>query len=194
MNELEKLQKQILKCRICKKTFGFEPNPIVFGNKNAKIMQLGQAPSKRANETNKFFDDQSGKRLKYEWYQITDEDFYNPNNFYILPMAHCFPGQDSNGHDKNPPKICYQKWGCQELELGNNKMYIVIGAKAAKQLFPHEKFEDLVFKDNTHNGKPVYVLPHPSPLNGRWLSKHPDFLKKRMPYIRKKVQEALNIK
>lgn len=191
MNELEKLQNQILKCRICRKTFGFEPNPIVFGNQNAKIVQLGQAPSKRANEMNKFFDDQSGKRLKYEWYQITDEEFYNPNNFYILPMAHCFPGQESNGHDKNPPKICYQKWGCKELELVNNEIYIVIGSKAAKQLFPHEEFEDLVFNDNIYNGKPVYVLPHPSPLNRRWLNKHPDFLNKRMPIIRKKIKQIL---
>ena len=93
MNNIEKLQKQILKCRICKETFKFEPNPIVFGNKQAKIVQLGQAPSKKASETNKFFDDQSGKRLKYKWYQITDEEFYNKNNFYILPLAHCYPGK-----------------------------------------------------------------------------------------------------
>jgi len=193
MNELEKLQKQILKCRICKETFGFEPNPIVSGNINAKIVQLGQAPSKKASKTNKFFDDQSGKRLKYEWYQITDNDFYNPDNFYILPMAHCFPGQELNGHDRIPPKICFQKWGAKELELINNEIYIIIGSKAAKQLFPQYKFEDLVFKDIKYNNKPVYVLPHPSPLNRRWLSKHPDFLKKRMPQIRKKVKEILNI-
>jgi len=188
MKELEKLQKQIEKCRICRETFGFEPKPIVFGNKNAKIVQLGQAPSRRASETNKFFDDQSGKRLKYEWYQITDNEFYNPDNFYILPMAHCFPGQEPNGHDKTPPKICYQKWGRKELELVNNQIYIIIGSKAAKQLFPHEKFEELVFKDNIYNGKPAYVIPHPSPLNRRWLNKHPEFLSKRMPIIREKIK------
>jgi len=191
MNELEKLQKQILKCRICKETFGFEPNPIVSGNINAKIVQLGQAPSKKASKTNKFFDDQSGKRLKYEWYQITDKDFYNPDNFYILPMAHCFPGQELNGHDKIPPKICFQKWGAKELELINNEIYIIIGAKAAKAFFPEKDFEELVFNDQTLNNKVAFVLPHPSPLNKKWLKDHPLFMQKRIKKVRKVIKNII---
>lgn len=183
------LEAQIKQCRICKELF--PPNPLVFGNKNARIVQIGQAPSLNASETNTFFNDESGRRLRNEWYQITDEEFYNPNNFYILPLAHCFPGKNKYGHDNNPPQICFKKWGINELEQVNNEIYIILGAKAAKKLFPNEKFETLVFTDKIYNGRKTFVLPHPSPLNNRWLKKHPDFIEKRMPIIRRKIKEVL---
>lgn len=41
--------------------------------------------------------------LKFSSYQITDEEFYNTNNFFIGALAHCYPGKDKNGNDKQPP-------------------------------------------------------------------------------------------
>lgn len=189
INNFEELEEQIKRCRICKNLFS--PNPLVFGNKDAKIVQIGQAPSQNASETNTFFNDESGKRLRNEWYEITDEEFYNPDNFYILPLAHCFPGKNKYGHDNNPPKICFEKWGKNELNLIDNEIYIILGAKAAKKIFPDKKFEELVFTDSIYNGKKTYVLPHPSPLNNRWLKKHPEFIQKRMPEIRKEIKKVL---
>lgn len=127
--------KEIRKCNICEDKFGFKPHPVVIGSATSKIVQISQAPSKTVDTTLKPFTDQSGKKLKYEWYQITDEEFYNPDNFFITALAHCYPGKDKNECDKAPPKICYEKWIKKELEYIDNKLYIIIGAKAAKTFF-----------------------------------------------------------
>lgn len=56
------------------------------------------------------FTDQSGKKLKYKWYKITDEELYNPDNIYITSLSHRYPSKDEKGNDRMPPKICYEKW------------------------------------------------------------------------------------
>lgn len=191
MKKFESLMYNLKKCDMCKEKFGFQPHPVVFGNVNAKIVQISQAPSATVHETLKPFTDYSGKRLKYDWYMIKDEVFYNPDNFYITALAHCYPGRDKNGNDRLPPKICYEKWIKKELELVNNKLYILIGAKAAKVFFPNENFNELVFKNNYMNGKLTIVLPHPSPLNIKWFKDNPNFMNKRIFEIRKVVNEIL---
>ena len=133
----------------------------------------------------------SGKTLKYEWYQITDDDFYNTDNFFIGALAHCYPGKDKNGNDKQPPKCCWIKWIEEELQILDNEIYIVIGAKAAKVFFPNEIYEELIFKDNVWNGKKTIVLPHPSPLNKKWIKDHPQFLQKRIHEIRNTIWDIL---
>lgn len=187
------LIKKIKQCEICKTRFGFDPHPIILGNENSKIVQISQAPSKTVHNTLKPFTDQSGNKLKYKWYQITDNIFYNPDNFSIMALSHCYPGKDKNGNDRMPPKICYDTWIKKELEYINNEIYIIIGAKAAKTFFPNEKYEDLIFKDNYLNNKLTIVLPHPSPLNIKWLKEHPNFIKERLPEIRKTIYNTLNI-
>lgn len=194
MDEFNILIKELKKCDICKDKFGFIPHPVVIGNTNSKIVQISQAPSKTVHETLKPFTDLSGKKLKYDWYQITDEEFYNPNNFYIMSLAHCYPGKDKNGKDRLPPRICYDKWIKEELKYINNKIYILIGAKSAKIFFPNDNFNDLVFKDNYLNGKLTLVLPHPSPLNIKWFKDHPEFLSKRIKEVRKTIMEILENK
>ena len=61
--------------------------------------------------------------------------FYNPDNFYIVSLAHCYPGKNSSGNDRLLPKECFNKWVSKELEFINNKLYVIIGAKAAKVFF-----------------------------------------------------------
>ena len=138
------------------------------------------------------FTDQSGKKLKYEWYQISDATFYNPNNFYIAALSHCYPGKNKNGNDRTPPKVCYNKWIRKELEYIDNKLYIIIGSKAAKTFFPNESFNELVFKNNYLNNKLTLVLPHPSPLNIKWYKDHPEFMNKRIFEIRKTIKKVLD--
>ncbi|MFR0985782.1 MAG: uracil-DNA glycosylase family protein [Frisingicoccus sp.] len=53
-------------------------------------MQISQAPSRTVHNTGKPFNDASGRRLRSEWYRISDETFYNPDNFYIVSIAHCY--------------------------------------------------------------------------------------------------------
>lgn len=189
--EYKEFINKLKSCDICRKEFGFEPHPVVFGNEKSKIVQISQVPSKTVHETLKPFTDLSGKKLKYEWYKISDNVFYNPDNFYITSLAHCYPGKDKNDNDRVPPKICYESWVKKEIEFIDNKIYILIGAKSAKVFFPNEKFDDLVFKDNYMNGKLTIVLPHPSPLNIKWFKDHPEFMNKRIYEIRKKINNVL---
>lgn len=187
------LQKQISACRYCQDDFGFEPHPILFGNPNAKIMQISQAPSLNVHNTRKPFDDASGRRLRSKWYQISDETFYNPDNFYIVSIAHCYPGKSASGGDRRPPKCCADKWLVQELSLVQNEIYILIGGYAAAYFFPGEKLTNLVFQDLEMNGKATFVLPHPSPLNMKWFRDYPEFQEKRIQKISAIVHEVLGL-
>lgn len=188
------LKHNILACRDCESKFGFPPVPIFHGNEDAIIMQIGQAPSRTVHETKKPFNDLSGAKLKYEWYQITDDIFYDENNFYITSMGHCFPGKNSKGGDNPPPIACAKKWLRTEIEMVNNQLYIIIGARAAKFIFPQENFTDLVRKNMQLNGKLAIVLPHPSPANIRWFTANPSFEAERIPEVRRTVQQVLGLR
>lgn len=192
LSMFESLMNEIKRCRFCQENFGFEPTPILWGKENSKIVQISQAPSKNVHDTKKPFNDQSGKTLIHKWYQISEEEFYNTDNFYIGALAHCYPGKDKNGGDRKPPKCCYNKWVEKEMQILDNQIYIIIGALSAKIFFPNEKFVDLVLKNNYLHGKLAIVLPHPSPLNRRFLKAHPDFENKRLPEIRAKIKEIIN--
>lgn len=188
-----KLKQEILNCRRCREKFGFEPHPVVMGNANSRIIHISQAPSQNVYNTLKPWNDASGNRLRNEWYHISDEVFYNPDNFYFTSIAHCYPGKSSNGGDRLPPKICAKTWLVREIEAVNNKMFILVGSKAADFFFPNKDFTSLVFKDHVINGKSAYVLPHPSPLNIKWFKDNPDFLNVRVKEIETKVHEVLEM-
>ncbi|UZE94302.1 MAG: uracil-DNA glycosylase family protein [Candidatus Pacearchaeota archaeon] len=189
-NNFSELVREIKACRDCRSLFGFEPNPVFGGNQNAKILQISQAPSNTAHATGKLWADKGGEKLKYKWYQISDKQFYNPKNFYITALAHCYPGKTKSG-DKNPPIICAKKWLVKELEVLNPQLFIVIGGLAAKFLFPDQNFTNLIFNNQILKGELCLVLPHPSPQNIKWFKDHPDFESKRLPKIRKIIHDVL---
>lgn len=189
----EDLKKGIRACRICEEKFGYEPHPIFFGNQDSPIMQISQAPSISVHKTGKPFNDLSGKKLRQEWYQISDEVFYDPKNFYITSAGHCFPGKTPSGGDRLPPRICSKTWLEREMKMVDNQIYMIVGGKAAEILFPKENFTSLVFQNRTINGKPAYILPHPSPLNVKWFKDNPAFLEERVFEVRKAVHDALKL-
>jgi len=200
-DQLKKLIEEGKSCRDCRKLFGFEPNPVFYGQKKAKIVQISQAPSNNVHKTGKPFDDASGKKLIGEWYRISDKEFYDKSNFYISGIGHCYPGKSPNGGDRKPPKRCAEKWLRRELQLVDNSMYILIGRNAALYFF-HDKdhksknprsksFTELVFSDQEISGRPAIILPHPSPLNQKWFKDNPKFLSERLPEIRKRIHRVL---
>lgn len=191
--ELMNLQKQIVQCRLCRDTFGFEPHPIVQGTHRARIMQISQAPSKRVHQTGRPFHDASGKKLRGQWYRIPDEVFYHPDCFYIVSMAHCYPGKAPGGGDRRPPRICSEQWLQKEMALVGNELYLIVGGVAAAFFFPGEKMSSLAFEDRQINGKPAYILPHPSPLNMKWFRDYPQFEQKRVFEIQRAVHRVLGI-
>ena len=192
MKSFLELKNEILECRYCKYKFGFEPNPIFWGNEFAKIVHISQAPSKNVHKTSKPFNDLSGQKLR-EWYQVSEEIFYNPDLFYITAIAHCFPGKDKNGGDIKPPVECAERWLLKELSFVKNRIYLIIGKEAANFVFPNKNYAQLIFEDQLLNNKPAFILPHPSPLNIKWFKDNPDFLIKRLPQIIKVIHKILEI-
>lgn len=181
-------QDKLRKCRICKNVVG---PPLVWGDEKARIVQISQAPSQTAIRNQKVWTDASGRRLKYDWYQVSNEVFYNPRNFYITALSHCFPGKDKKGGDKKPPKVCAQRWLWKEISYLKPRLFIVIGKQAAEFLFPKRDFRQLVFKDQKLNGVKCLILPHPSPVNIKWFRDNPEFEKKRLPEAREIIHKVL---
>lgn len=190
MNEFEKLKRDILTCQACQGIIPYAPRPIFQGQQDSFIMQISQAPSRKVMETGLPFNDVSGEKLRNEWYQITSEQFYNPQYFYITSIGRCFPGKAKTG-DNTPSFQCAQRFLKKELEVVQPQIYILIGSYAAKFFYPDLTLEELIFNDHNYLGKPLFVLPHPSPLNRKWLKDHPDFENKRIIEIRKQIHHIL---
>ena len=187
MDDLEKLKTELFACRDCRDLFGFEPRPVCMGNSCAKIVQVSQAPSVHVHNTGRSFNDVSGRRLRNEWYEISEEVFYDPDIFYITSIGHCYPGKSKNKGDNPPPKACAQKWLSREVDMVNNKMFILVGKAATDFFFPKCDFTELVFSDHMIKGKPAFVIPHPSPLNVKWFKEHPEFEKERVIEVRNRL-------
>lgn len=190
---LEQLKEELLACRLCADRFGFEPRPVFQGSTVAPILQVSQAPSLTVSRTGRPFDDASGRRLRGEWYQITDQVFYDPEKFYIASVGRCYPGRAPGGGDRLPPKVCAQTWLVRELPLVDFRLMILIGGAAAQFFFPGRDITSLVFQDHEILGRPAFVLPHPSPLNIKWFRDHPAFFEQRLPQIRQAVHGALGM-
>jgi len=171
--------------------FGEENVCPFWGNQNAKIVHVSQAPSLSVIKNKKPFTDKSGERLRNEWYQISEEVFYNPNNFYFTAIGMYFPGKDKKGGDKKPSLKIAEKWLTEELSYLNPKIYLVLGRLAANFFFPRKKLSDLVFSDQEINGKLAFVLLHPSPINIKWFKDNPKFEKERLLTVRDKILKIL---
>ena len=193
-NSLEELLAEMDKCRFCQEKFGHEPRPVSFGHPHAKIMHISQAPSKKVHAIGRPFSDLSGDRLRNDWYKISKEQFYNPDYFYFTTVGHCFPGKGPKGGDKKPPKCCYEFWTSKEIELMDSaELYLVVGGEAASRIFPKRKLSELIMEDLELNGKPCFVLPHPSPLNMNYFRDHPEFIEQRIPLIRNKIHDIIGL-
>ena len=60
-------------------------DPLYVAPKEAKILIVGQAPGKRAQDTRLFWNDPSGDNLR-AWMGVSREEFYQSKDFAILPM------------------------------------------------------------------------------------------------------------
>ena len=188
---IEELKAKQARCQLCKEYL--DPKPILWGNSDAKIVSISQAPSLNVSKTGKPFSDKSGEKLRKEWYQVSDDIFYNPDNFYFTAYGKCYPGRDPKGGDRKPPKICAEIWLTKEVNLLKPKLFLVLGRLPSNYLFPRKDYADLIFNNQRLNGVLTLVLPHPSPLNIKWFKDHPKFETERLPEIRKYIRKALGI-
>jgi uracil-DNA glycosylase len=160
---------------------------------SAKILIAGQAPGRIVHETGIPFDDPSGDRLR-KWLGVDSASFYNKSHFAIVPMGFCFPGAGKQG-DLPPRKECAPLWRQQVLDaMPNIKLTVVIGQYAQAWHLNEDKKATVTERVSNwqHYAPDTLVIPHPSPRNRRWLSRHPWFEEQVVPYLQNRVQQILS--
>ena len=192
MNSLEQLKQEIMADSDNKKYTDEGIEPLFSTPSTAKILIVGQAPGIKAQESKIFFNDKSGVKLR-EWMGIDDEIFYKSGLIGVVPMDFYYPGKGKSG-DLPPRKNFAKKWHDKVLELMPNlELIILVGKYAQDYYLGNEKQQNLT--ETVFNYKqylPRYFpIVHPSPLNFRWHSKNPWFIKEVVPELQKRVKEIL---
>lgn len=185
------LIERALKCRACSE-LPLGPRPVFQVSRSSKILIVGQAPGLKVHRSGIPWDDASGVRLR-DWLGVTNEQFYDPKLFAILPMAFCYPGRAGSG-DAPPPKRCFDLWhGPFQAYLKDIELTLLIGRYAQAQYLG-----DRDYASGTETIRhwreflPRFLpLPHPSPRNNIWLSKNPWFATEVVPNLRKQVSRIL---
>ncbi len=193
--DLAALTKKILSCTVCEYKLPLGAKPIVQLNSKAKILIASQAPGSFAHASGTPFKDKSGERLRL-WMGIEDDDFYDPQKVAILPIGFCYPGRGNSG-DLPPTKECAPLWREKVLALlPNIELTLLIGAYAQQWHFSYAQIKKPKTLTETVKQWPLYwpsiiPLPHPSPRNNIWMSKHSWFEQEVLPQLSKRVNNIL---
>lgn len=191
MNENQPLLTQIKACTLCADQLNNGVRPILQISRNARILIAGQAPGSQAHASGVPFDDQSGERLR-DWMGINQATFYDPYQVAIVPMGFCYPGQGKSG-DLPPIPLCAETWRARVLRsMPKIQLTLAIGQYAQAWHLPHREktLTDTVQNWRTY-GDQLLPLPHPSPRNNIWLSKHSWFETDVLPHLKHRVQSVL---
>jgi len=186
---IDRLRKEISACTICQENLPLGPRPIVSFNRKSKIAIIGQAPGSKVHASGVPWGDASGRTLR-EWLGVTKQQFYNPDNFAIVPMGFCYPGRGKSG-DLPPRKECARQWHKPILEqLPNLEFILLIGQYAQQYYLAKQKEKNLTETVRKFNAYfPLYFpLPHPSPRNNIWQKKNPWFRVDVIPSLKEKVK------
>ena len=166
--------------------------PLFKASKNARIVIVGQAPGRKAEETQLFWNDLSGDRLR-EWIGVSRELFYTTNRIAHLPMDFYYPGKAKSG-DIPPRKGFAEKWHPIILkEMPNIETIILVGSYAQEYYLNTRRERNLTETvRNYHKYLPEYFpLVHPSPLNLGWLKRNPWFENEVLPVLKDIVKSKL---
>jgi uracil-DNA glycosylase len=169
---------------------GYEP--VFAAAPGARIALIGQAPGRKAQESGVPWDDASGVKLR-EWLGVTDEQFYDPALFAILPMDFYFPGKGASG-DLPPRKDFAPRWHPRLLgQLPDIALTLLVGGYAQKFYLGASAGTNLTETVRAYRDYLPSKLPlvHPSPLNFRWQKKNPWFEAEVVPALRTRVREVL---
>lgn len=167
-------------------------DPLFFAGADCRIMIVGQAPGRVAEESGIVWNDRSGDRLR-EWMGIDRDTFYNSGKLAIVPMDFYFPGTGKSG-DLPPRKDFAEKWHPRLLELMPDlKLTILVGSYATKRYLKLKSSASLtqVVKDYRDYLPEFFPLVHPSPRNQIWMKKNPWFDQTVIPDLQKLVAQIM---
>ncbi|MEO0439941.1 MAG: uracil-DNA glycosylase family protein [Pseudomonadota bacterium] len=188
---LDALLSEVRACTICK-DLPLGPDPLLQAAGSAHILIAGQAPGRKTHEKGRPFDDASGKRLR-QWLGVTEDQFYDPDLFAIIPMGFCFPGT-GNGGDLPPRAECAPQWRQPLLDrLPGIKLTLVLGQYALDWHLGTRKSRTLTetVQRWAEFWPSTLPLPHPSPRNIRWFRANPWFEEDVIPVLQSRVQDLL---
>ncbi len=188
---LDALLSDVRACTICK-GLPLGPDPLLQAAGSARILIAGQAPGRKTHEKGRPFDDASGKRLR-QWLGVTEDQFYDPDLFAIIPMGFCFPGTGSGG-DLPPRAECAPQWRQPLLDkLPGIELTLVLGQYALDWHLGPRKSRTLT--ETVRRWEEFWPatlpLPHPSPRNIRWFRANPWFEDEVIPVLQQRVQALL---
>ena len=203
---IKRLHKDILQCKICVEAglaipLPHQPRPVVIMSSSAKIAICGQAPGTRVHASGIPFSDPSGDRLR-DWLGVSSEEFYNPDNFAIVPMGFCFPGLDANGSDLPPRRECAPAWRLKVMDaMPQLELLLIIGMHAQAWHMGKDGMKSMSkrvgawreYLDAQSEPK-LLPLPHPSWRNNSWLKKNPWFSNALLPELKEMIQFRLQSK
>lgn len=173
MSSFEKLVTSAKNCRICEKHLPLGPKPVFQIHRNAQVLLIGQAPGKLVHESGVPWRDKSGDRLR-EWLGVDEKTFYDSGRIAIMPMGFCYPGTGKTG-DLPPRPECAPEWHGQFLSaMPNIKLTLLLGQYAQNHYLGNRRKENLTQTVRAwREYLPDFIpLPHPSPLNNRWMAKN----------------------
>lgn len=154
---------------------------------------IGQAPGIKVHQSGIPWDDQSGKKLR-QWLNVTDEQFYNTENFAIIPMGFCYPGKAKTG-DLPPRPECAPQWHDALLEkMPNVALIILIGAYAQQYYLKDKAMRTLTETVGAYKAylPKFFPTPHPSPTNWFWRAKNPWFEESVVPELQQKIAKLIH--
>ncbi|PRD50704.1 uracil-DNA glycosylase family protein [Sphingobacterium gobiense] len=191
--ETEALYKEIKRCTICEPKLSAGANPVLTVNDRSKILIIGQAPGMKVHLSGIPWDDQSGRELR-SWLGVTEETFYDSENFAIIPMGFCYPGKGKSG-DLPPRAECAPLWHERLMaQLQKVELTLLIGRYAQSYYLMEGKRRSLTETvKNYQDYLPSYFpLPHPSPRNFIWMAKNPWFKEEIVRELQNRVDRILD--
>ena len=186
--KLVSLQREIAGCTICTAHLPLGPNPVTQFSSQSKIVIIGQAPGTRVHESGVPWDDPSGDHLR-EWFAVSKSDFYDPNQFALVPMGFCYPGRVANG-DAPPRPECAPQWHKRILSMLPSDAVIVLAGQYAQQYYLQKERKKTVTETVAAFAEylPRFIpLPHPSWRSRLWIKKNPWFETELLPVLRRLV-------
>lgn len=191
--ELEAIYQQIIDDPMNAEMKAKGYTPVYSAGAGAKIVIVGQAPGRKAQESKQPWSDVSGRLLR-QWLGVSDEQFYDPNLIALIPMDFYYPGKAAHG-DLPPRKGFAEAWHPKLLaQMPNVELIILIGAYAQKYYLGKNVKRNLT--ETVQAGSiylPTYFpLVHPSPLNFRWRARNPWFEVEVVPVLRQLVAKIIS--
>ncbi len=185
-----RLHREIARCTLCVPHLPVTPRPVVQFSETSKVVIIGQAPGTKVHESGIPWADEDGDHLR-EWLGVDGAQFYDANQFALVPMGFCYPGKAAGG-DAPPRPECAPAWHARVLSVvPSDALILLCGQYAQRHYLGRTRKRTLGETVRAyHEYLPrFFPLPHPSWRSRLWIAKNPWFLSELIPALRKRIAQ-----